>query len=145
MYRKHGMYKTRPYSIWNGMKSRCNNKKACGYNLYGGRGIKVCDEWNNFVKFWDDMKDGYKNSLTIDRIDNDGNYCKENCRWATYKEQNNNKRNNKTFKINGLVKSVKQWCDFYGKTKREYNHIMFELYRGENFEELLGLKIIILE
>ena len=89
----HNLSYTRIHRIWKGMKERCNNPKAKSYSNYGGRGIKVCGEWNNsFAKFYEDMIDGYSEDLTIDRIDNDGIYCKENCRWATYSQQQINKR-----------------------------------------------------
>lgn len=91
----HGDSKTRLFNIWCGMKQRCNNPNAPKYQNYGGRGIAVCDEWkNSFEKFraWV-LNNGYSDDLTIDRINNDGNYEPDNCRWATVTEQNQNKRN----------------------------------------------------
>jgi len=79
---------SRLYNIWRKMKSRCFNPKQQGYKYYGGKGIKVCDEWkNNYLAFksWA-LANGYRNNLTIDRIDSDGNYCPKNCRWLTLSE-----------------------------------------------------------
>lgn len=91
----HGMSKHKAYQSWADMKQRCNNKKHKWYPTYGGRGISVCDSWQTFDCFWDDMKGSWFDGAQIGRLNNDGDYCLENCRWETPIEQQNNKSNNK--------------------------------------------------
>lgn len=90
----HGLRHTRLYRIWNGMKQRCHNENHPRFKDWGGRGIKVCDEWKqSFKTFYDwSIQNGYSDNLSIDRINNNGNYDPNNCRWSTVQEQNKNKR-----------------------------------------------------
>jgi hypothetical protein len=96
----HGDSNTRLYHIWEGVKQRCLDPNADNYHNYGGRGIEVCNEWlNSFISFRDwSINNGYVDKLTIDRIDNEGNYEPSNCRWVTIKEQSKNKRTNLKYK-----------------------------------------------
>lgn len=110
---KHGMAKTAIYNIWQHIHQRCENPKDAAYENYGGRGIKVCERWNSFENFVADMgirPTGY----SIDRINNDGNYEPSNCRWATTKQQLNNRRNNRVLELNGERKTVAEWADQLG-------------------------------
>lgn len=91
---KHGMSNSRIYRIWEGIIQRCNNPKCGNYKYYGALGISLHHNWGSFENFYKDMKDGYQDNLTIDRINNDLGYFKENCRWATYKQQNRNTSTN---------------------------------------------------
>ena len=108
---KHGGKGTRLYDIWCGMKSRCYNKNDSHYCRWGGRGIIICSEWlldfSNF-RNWA-YKNGYAENLTIDRINNDGNYEPSNCRWITLAEQNNNQRTNRMITYKGKTQNMKQW------------------------------------
>lgn len=102
----------RLYNIWNAMKNRCNSSSNIHYSLYGGRGISVCKEWEDWFVFKDwALTHGYTNELTIDRIDGNGNYCPDNCRWVSYKEQANNISRNKIIEYNGKRQTLSQWCD----------------------------------
>lgn len=113
IFSTHKMSYTKFYSIWNSMKVRCNNKKN---KDYGGRGITVCKRWLKFENFRDDMYSSYKEHklnnkhISLDRIDNNGNYCKKNCQWATRKEQQNNRRNNHLLTYKGQTLTISQWA-----------------------------------
>ena len=105
----HGMAKTKIYAIWRGIESRCKNKNQIAYSDYGGRGIK--NEWGSFEDFYADMGPTYREGLTIDRTDNNGNYCKSNCRWTSYKEQSRNRRNNVWLEFNGERMLQDDWAE----------------------------------
>lgn len=112
----HGGYKTRLYAEWTGMKGRCHNKKNKRYPDYGGRGIEVCPEWRDSFEAFRDwaLANGYRDDLTIERKDVNGNYCPENCCWATQKEQQNNRRNNHYITHQGKTQTIKQWAEETG-------------------------------
>lgn len=113
--KKHGMSRSRLYSIWSLMKARCSNPNRPEYKHYGGRGICVYDGWLKFEAFAEWAKaNGYNENLTIDRIDNNGNYCPDNCRWVTQKEQTSNTRKNRYITYNGETKTITQWATEYG-------------------------------
>lgn len=112
---KHGNSKTKLYRIWSGMKKRCYNKKYDHFNNYGGKGIKVCDEWkNDFISFknWA-LNNGYKEYLEIDRIDFNGNYEPNNCRFQNRTQQIRNRSNTVFIEFNFETKTLKEWCEIY--------------------------------
>ena len=109
---KHGQRHSRLYHIWRDMKKRCCNPHSHDYQCYGGRGITVCDEWKtDFQAFYNwAMANGYREDLTIDRIDVNGGYNPLNCRWATMKEQCNNRTSNRLLTYNGLTITMAEWA-----------------------------------
>jgi hypothetical protein len=111
------------------MKKRCYCRTTGGYDLYGGRGIKVCDEWKNSYENFREwaLSNGYADNLTIDRIDPNGNYEPSNCRWATAKMQGNNRRTCLYFTISGVTKSLMELCEEYGVS---YELVRCRLRRG---------------
>lgn len=111
----HGLSKTRIYAIWADMKDRCYNSKNRAYKHYGNRGIIVFEDWkNDFMAFYNwSMSNGYTDKLTIDRIDVNGNYEPNNCRWVTQKEQANNKRNSREITLFGETKTVYEFEKIY--------------------------------
>lgn len=117
-HRTHGLRKTRIYNIYHGMKKRCYNSNIKNYSDYGGRDIKICDEWlndeNGFTSFcnWS-VENGYEDNLSIDRIDNDKGYSPDNCRWTTAKIQCDNRRNNHMIEYNGKTQNMKAWATEY--------------------------------
>ena len=113
---KHGLCNTHLYRIWASMKDRCYNTKAQRYEDYGGRGIIICGEWlNSFDVFYNwAISNGYKDGLSIDRINNYGNYTPLNCRWVGVKTQSNNRRTNHFISINGVTHTIAEWAEITG-------------------------------
>ena len=112
MHERHGMIHTRIYTTWHNMRCRCDNPNHKSYKNYGGRGITYCAEWHDFPPFMEwALSHGYNDSLTLDRIDTNGNYEPSNCKWSTPKEQCNNRRNNKKFTFNGETLTLSEWAD----------------------------------
>lgn len=129
------------YTIWDAMKQRCYNKNNCDYKNYGGRGIKVCNEWrNDFVKFKDwALANGYKKGLTIDRINNNRKYHPRNCRWATYKEQNRNTRSNHILSFRNETHCITKWAEILG-ISRETLYYRINLHKW-SIEKALTTKV----
>ena len=161
-----GLSYERLYAVYNGMISRCHNKNNPHYNLWGGRGIKVCDQWRyDYQAFrkcalyagYDETKE--RKYQTLERIDNDGDYCPENCKWASYQEQALNKRPRKTgaYKHNwtfeGITKSAIEWCEIFGvsvpmvmyrvKTKgmKPFEALVTPVNRADNLREITEEKV----
>lgn len=132
----HNMSKTNIHKIWRGLLARCYTKTATGYKHYGGRGIEVSDEWkNDFMKFWKDMGDMPSKDHSIDRIDNNRNYSKNNCKWSTKEEQANNKRNSRLITYNGETKTATQWSVDLGGNKML---VATRLYKGWSEERAVS-------
>jgi len=110
----HGMSSSLDYKIWQAMVQRCINHNSLDYKDYGGRGIVVCDSWLKFEAFYRDMGPRPSKDHSLDRIDNNGPYCKENCRWATKKEQGNNQRSNRLLTHNGDTRTMSEWSASIG-------------------------------
>lgn len=128
--------KTRLYRIWRAIKARTVYESQTQYKDYGGRGIVVCEEWkNNFYKFkeWA-LKNGYQDNLTIDRINVNGNYEPNNCRWITKSEQNNNQRSNVILEYKGQKMNVYQWAK---KLNVKANTLYKRIYRNYSIEKIL--------
>lgn len=106
--RRHGMTSSAAYSVWRHMRARCEDRAHKSYSRYGARGIAVCDRWEKFENFLSDMGMPPP-GMSIERIDNDGDYCKENCRWATPSEQANNTSNTRRFTIDGVTRTATEW------------------------------------
>ena len=109
----HGMTKTRVYKSWQKMHERCENINSDAYYQYGSRGISVCDRWKSFELFLEDMGER-PDSMSLDRVDSNGNYSPDNCRWATSKQQNNNMRSNRLYTYKEEMHTVAQWAEIIG-------------------------------
>lgn len=131
----HGMWTSKEYRSWQCIRQRCYNPNHHNYKLYGARGIVVCDSWrDSFESFFEDMGYAPSKNHTIDRIEVNGNYEKSNCRWATMKEQSNNKRNNTYLTFKGETLTQKQWCERLGLKESTVHNRLLD---GMSVEEAL--------
>lgn len=111
----HGMRKSPIYRAWANMKQRCNDPNYTNFKNWGGKGIKVCIEWDkSFTAFYNDMGETFQEGLWLDRIDNSKDYSKENCRWATPREQQENRTNNRFIEFNGKKQTLTRWAEDTG-------------------------------
>lgn len=139
--KKMNLSHSRLYHIWRNMKARCYQKSSPSYKNYGGKGITVCDEWlNDFMPFYNwAMANGYKEELTLDRINVNGNYEPSNCRWATHKEQNNNTTRNVYITFNGLTLTRNQWAEKAGINKNTLKHRLTNKWNKWTIEDALTI------
>lgn len=134
---KHGMSHTRIYKIWTGMRQRCFSPQHKDYPDYGGRGITICDEWSDFKTFYEWATDnGYSDELSIDRINTNGNYCPENCRWADDVVQSRNRRFTQ-LSYNGETHTIAEWAKILGIGNTT---IRTRLKKGMSIEQILSPK-----
>lgn len=136
---KDGRTKHLLYGTWHQMINRCENPKSKHYDRYGGRGIKVCDEWHEFWNFvqWSESIGGRPDGYTLDRIDNDGDYCPENCRWADWETQTSNKSSNRYITFNGRTQTIHQWSTETGLNEQTLTN---RINRGWSIERALTTK-----
>jgi hypothetical protein len=136
MAHKHGYSKEPWYVTYRGMMNRCYRKKAGNYKYYGKQGIGVCGEWHNIENFkkWV-AESNYEEGLTLDRLDPCGDYCPENCRWATRKEQCNNRKNTVFLEYEGKRHTISEWADIKGINRSTLNN---RVCRGWDVEKALG-------
>ena len=126
----------RIYIIWKSMRQRCFSKTCAAYKYYGGKGVTICDEWMDYENFLDwTLKNGYSDTKTIDRIDSDGNYCPENCRWATALVQSNNRSFNKRITYNGETHTVSEWARIMNMNYGTFNS---RIKRGWDLERVFN-------
>lgn len=140
LFTTHGKSETKLYNnVWLKIRARCYSITCKEYVYYGGRGITICDEWlNNFQSFYDwSMNNGYKEGLTIDRIDNNKGYEPSNCRWVDMKHQARNRRSNRNYTINGVTHCIKEWCEIYNLG---YKKVWQRIERGWTITEALELE-----
>lgn len=112
-FKSHGLSRTPIYAVWNMMHQRCYDEKNVAYSRYGGRGVVVCERWHQFENFHADMGDKPK-GMSLERVDNNGQYSPDNVVWASAKEQANNRRSNVVLEHRGEKKTMQQWCDDLG-------------------------------
>ena len=113
----HGMARSPVYISWSNMKARCSNLNNPSYKHYGERGITYCEEWKLFENFYSDVGHLWTEGLTLERIDVDGNYCKENCTWVTRYKQAINRTNTRMFEMGGKTMTLTDWAKYLGKKR----------------------------
>lgn len=128
---KHGMSHSPEYRSWTQMKNRCSNHRCKFYPIYGGRGIEVCARWGDFQGFFQDMGQRPTIRHSLDRIDPNGNYEPGNCRWATSKEQQRNRRNNRVYTYLGRSAPLSELCELHGMNRHT---VMSRLNYGASIE-----------
>jgi hypothetical protein len=128
----------RLYQCWKHMRSRCNNPNNKDYHNYGGRGIAVCDEWNDYAAFYTwSIANGYRDNLTLDRINSNGNYGPDNCRWADVITQGINKRTTHKVELNGKTLTLKEIAEMYGL---QYETVKYRYRVGWSIEKIITTK-----
>ena len=138
---KHGKCHDNLYKIYYGIIKRCYNKNDQAFKNYGARGIVVCQEWlDDFMNFYNwAIDNNYRDGLSIDRIDNDGNYGPSNCKWSTPKQQARNRRSNKNYTINGETHCLKEWCEIlelkYETAHARINQLHWSIEKALELEE----------
>lgn len=133
-FKKHGQSDNWLHSCWQRMRNRCNNPNNPGYHYYGGRGIKVCDRWNDFENFAKDLGEPPDHTYSLERIDNDKGYEPDNCRWATRAEQSNNRRSCIPVTIGNETHNVAEWLRIIGMTSSAYYR---RISKGFNPQEVI--------
>ena len=136
--RTHGKTGTTTYWVWKAMRQRCNNPKCKSYPDYGGRGINVCERWNSFENFLEDVGEIPK-GMSIDRIDNDKGYAPENVRLVDRQTQNSNTRKNIRVELDGVERTLCEWCEYLGLP---YKTIQMRVQRGSSPVEALTTPIL---
>lgn len=136
MHIKHGGTHTRLYRIWKGLFQRCFNTNCREYKWYGAKGIKICDEWKNDFSIFREwaLANGYSDELTIDRIDTNGDYEPNNCRWTDWLTQQNNRSSNRFYTHNGMTKTIAEWAREYGIPEC---NLITRMKKGWDFEDAL--------
>lgn len=132
--RSHGMSRSKAYDAWIKLRGRCLNPKNAAYDRYGGRGITVCDRWESFDAFYEDMGEPPSRLHSVDRIDNELGYSPGNCRWATDEQQANNTRRNLYLTRDGVTMTLSQWCRALGVS---YGAVRQRMHRGMSQEDAL--------
>lgn len=132
-WKTHGLSNTRVHNIWSGMKARCNREQDASYHKYGGRGINYCESWEKFENFYNDMGNPPE-GFSLDRIDNNKGYCRENCRWTDVKTQARNTRTNRMMTYKDKTMCVTEWAEIVGL---ERGTISSRLRQGWSVERIL--------